>query len=61
MPFQPNPVANHLLELRVRISPRRWTSVYWMLQSGGLCNGSITCSEESYRVWCVNECHLLQQ
>jgi hypothetical protein len=27
-----------------------------VLSGRGLCDGLITCPEESYRVWCVSEC-----
>jgi len=42
-----------LLGLRVRIPLWAWISVYcerWVLSGSGLCDGLITCREESYRV-----------
>jgi hypothetical protein len=48
--------ACYLLELRVRIPPRPWVSVYcecFRLSGIGLCGGPITRPEESYRVQLV--------
>ena len=48
--------AVRLLGLWVRISPGAWMSVSCeccVLSSRGLCDGTITRPEESYRVWCV--------
>jgi hypothetical protein len=48
--------AAHMLGLWVRIPPVAWIFVYFkccVLCSRGLSEGLITCSEESYRVWCV--------
>jgi len=46
--------AVRLLGLRVRIPPGAWMSVSCeccVLSDRGLCDGSITRPEESYRVW----------
>ena len=51
--------AVRLLELRVRIPPATWMSVSCeccVSSVIGLCDGSITRPEESYRVWCVWVC-----
>ena len=51
--------AARLLGLGVRIPPAAWISVSCecrVLSGRGLCDGPITCPEESYRVWCVCEC-----
>jgi hypothetical protein len=47
--------AVFLLGLWVRIPPEAWMSVCCecCILSGSLCNGPITHSEASYRVWCV--------
>jgi len=47
--------AARLLRLRVRILPEAWMLVCCecCVLSRGLCVGSITRPEESYRVWCV--------
>jgi hypothetical protein len=45
-----------LLRLWVRIPPGAWMSVSCeccVLSVKGLCEGLITCLEESYRTWCV--------
>ena len=50
-----------LLRLWVRIPPGLWMSVCCeccVLSGRGLCNELITCSEESYRLWCVVVCDL---
>jgi len=50
--------AARLPGLRVRIPPGAWMFVFYeccVLSSRGLCDGPITCPEESYRVWCVWE------
>ena len=52
-------VAARLLEVRVRIPPGTWMSVYCeccILSGRGLCLGLITRPEESYRVWCLIIC-----
>jgi hypothetical protein len=45
--------AARLLRLWVRIPPGAWTFVCCVLSSRGLCDGLITCPEESYRLWRV--------
>jgi hypothetical protein len=48
--------ASRLLVLPVRIPPRAWMSVpcqCCVLSGSGLCDGPITRTGESYRVWCV--------
>ena len=45
--------AGRLLGLRVRIPPGAWMSVSCVLWGRVLCDGLITCPEESYRLWCV--------
>jgi hypothetical protein len=48
--------AARWLGLRVRIPPGTWMSMSWecyVLSSKGLCDGLITCPEESCRMWCV--------
>ena len=53
--------AARLLGLWVRIPPGAWMSVCCeccVLSGGGLCDGLITRPEESYRLWCVDECDL---
>ena len=45
--------------LWVRIPPRAWMFVcskYCVLSGRGLCDGLITCPEDSYRLWCVLLC-----
>ena len=45
----------------VRIPPAAWMSVCCeccVLPHRGLCDGLITCPEESYRLWCVVVCDL---
>jgi hypothetical protein len=51
--------AARLLGLRVRIPPGSCMSLCCeccVLSGRGLCVGLITCTEESYRVWCVWVC-----
>jgi hypothetical protein len=53
--------ADCLLGLRVRFPPGAWMSLCCeccVLSSRGLCDGPISRSEESYRLWCVNVCDL---
>jgi hypothetical protein len=48
--------AARLLGSWVRIPPRTWMSVSCeccVLSGRGLCDGLVTRTEESYRVWCV--------
>jgi hypothetical protein len=47
--------AARLLEFQVRIPPGSWMSVLYecCVLSVSLCDGLITCTEESYRVWCL--------
>jgi hypothetical protein len=48
--------AARLLGLWVRIPPGAWMFVCCeccVLSGRGLCEGLISCTEESYRVWCV--------
>ena len=48
--------TTRLKGLRVRIPPGTWMSVCCeccVLSGRGLCDGLITCPEETYRVWCV--------
>ena len=46
------PAAARLLGLRVRIPPGPWMSVVSVVFSGrGICDGTITRPEESYRLW----------
>ena len=48
------PAAARLLRLWVRIPPRAWMSVLWVLcVVRGICDGLITRPEESYRLCCV--------
>ena len=47
-----------LLRLQVSILPGAWMSVSCeccVLSGRGLCDGPITCPEESYQVWYVSE------
>ena len=51
-------MAACLLGLRVRIPPGIWLAVpceCCVLSGGDLCDGLITCPEESYQM-CVSEC-----
>jgi hypothetical protein len=51
--------AARLLSLWLRIPLRAWMSVCCeccVLSGRGLCDGLITCPEESYKVWCVCVC-----
>jgi hypothetical protein len=53
--------AARLLRLWVRISPRAWMFVCCaccVLSGRGICDGLITCPEESYRLWRVIVCDL---
>ena len=53
--------AARLLRLWVRIPPEAWMSVCCeccVLSGRGLCDGSITRPEESYRLWRVVVCDL---
>jgi len=47
--------AARLLGFQVRIPPGSWMFVLYecCVLSGSLCDGLITCTEESYRVWCL--------
>ena len=48
--------AARFLGLLVQISPGEWMSLSWeccVLSGRGLCVRLITCTEESYPVWCV--------
>jgi hypothetical protein len=48
--------ATHFLGLRVQILLGAQVSVHYeccVLSGRGLCDGPITCPEESYQVWCV--------
>jgi hypothetical protein len=52
--------AARLLGLWVRIPLGAWICVCCeccVLSGRGLCDGLITCPEESYRMWCVSECY----
>jgi hypothetical protein len=45
------------------IPPGAWICVCCeccVLSGTGVCDGLITCPEESYRVWCVSECYQVQ-
>jgi hypothetical protein len=42
-----------LLGLPVRMPPGTWTSLLMLCDVRGLCDGPITCPEESHRAWCV--------
>ena len=51
-----------LLRSWVRIPPEACVFVYCdccVLSGRGLCDGLITCLEESYRLWCVVVCDLV--
>jgi hypothetical protein len=48
--------AVRLLRLWLRIPPRAWMPVCWVLSDRGLCDGLITRPEESYRLWRVVVC-----
>ena len=51
--------ADRLLGLRIRIPPGAWmfvSCVCYVLSGRGLCDGPITCPEESYRLWCIIVC-----
>ena len=53
--------AAGLLRLLVRIPSGAWMFVcceFSVLSGRGLCDGLIIRSEESYRLWCVDECDL---
>jgi len=53
--------AARMLRLWVRIPPGARMSVCCeccVLSGRGLCDGLITCPEESYRLWCVVVCDL---
>jgi hypothetical protein len=52
----PVPAAARLLRLWVRIPPGAWTYASCdcrVLSGKGLCDGLITRSQDSYRLWCV--------
>ena len=48
--------ADRLLRSWVRIPPRAWMFVCYVLSGRGLCDGLIIRSEESYRLWRVVVC-----
>jgi hypothetical protein len=52
--------AERLLGSWVRMPPGTWMFVsctVFVLSGRGLCDGPIPRPEESYRLWCVSECH----
>ena len=51
--------AARLLRLWVRIPPEAWIFVcceFFVLSGRGLCDGLVTCPEQSYRLWRVVVC-----
>jgi len=53
--------TSRLMRLWVRIPPGAWMSLCCeccVLSGRGLCDGLITCTEESCRLWCVVVCDL---